>query len=231
LRSHPLKLGWKASSEQFGPRQLLDYAILAEQLGYDSVWVSDHYQPWRHTNGHAPFSLSWLGALAVSTERVEMGTSVLTPTFRYHPALVAQAFATLGVLAPGRVILGVGTGESMNEVPVIGIQWPEFRERFRRLSEATRLIRRLWSEDFVEFEGEYYQVRGATVYDRPEKMVPIYVGAGGPQVAKYAGRAGDGLICTSGKGMELYSEQLLPSFADGARESGRDASDPCRRTP
>src|SRR5438309_3034330 len=156
---HQLKLGWKASAEQFAPRPLLEFGVLAEEKGFDSVWVSDHYQPWRHTDGHAPFSPAWLAALGERTRRVEFGTSVLTPTFRYHPAIVAQAFATLGVLYPGRVVLGVGTGESLNEVPVIGIQWPEFRERFRRLNEATRLIRRLWTEDFVEFQGDYYQVR------------------------------------------------------------------------
>ena len=163
--SHPLRLGWKASAEQFGPRPLLDFAILAEEVGFDSVWVSDHYQPWRHTDGHSPFSMSWLAALGERTSRVLMGTSVLTPTFRYHPAIVAQAFATLGVMYPERVILGIGTGESMNEVPVIGIEWPEFRERFRRMSEATRLIRKLWTEEFVEFDGDFYHVHGATVYD------------------------------------------------------------------
>jgi coenzyme F420-dependent glucose-6-phosphate dehydrogenase len=120
------------------------------------------------------------------------------------------------------MILGVGTGEHLNE-GALGIQWPDNRERFARLREAVRLIRQLWAEQSVTFDGEYYHTRNATIYDRPEKPVPIYVGAGGPQVAKYAGRAGDGLICTSGKGMELYSEQLLPSFADGARESGREA--------
>ena len=219
---HPLKLGWKASAEQFGPRQLLDFGVLAEEKGFESVWVSDHYQPWRHTDGHAPFSLAWLAALGERTRRVLMGTSVLTPTFRYHPAVVAQAFATLGVLYPERVILGVGTGESLNEVPVIGIEWPEFRERFRRLNEATRLIRRLWTEESVEFEGDYYQVRGATVYDRPPKPVPIYVGASGEVVARFAGRQGDGFICTSGKGPELYRDKLLPAVREGAEASGRD---------
>ncbi len=217
-----LKLGWKASAEQFGPRQLLEFAVLAEERGFDSVWISDHYQPWRHTDGHAPFSLSWLGALGERTKRVEMGTSVLTPTFRYHPAIVAQAFATLGVMYPGRVILGVGTGESMNEVPVIGIEWPEFRERFRRLSEATKLIRKLWNEDFVEFDGEYYHVHGATVYDRPKQPVPIYVGASGEVAARFAGRQGDGFICTSGKGVELYRDKLLPAVREGAEAAGRD---------
>lgn len=218
-----LRLGYKASAEQFGPRELLDFAIAAEANGFDSVFTSDHFQPWRHSDGHAPFALSWLAAAGERTSRIALGTSVLTPTFRYHPALVAQAFGTLGCFFPGRVILGVGTGEHLNE-GALGIEWPDNRERFARLREAVRLIRQLWSEDSVTFDGEYYHTRNATIYDRPTERVPIYIGAGGPQVAKYAGRGGDGMICTSGKGMELYSEQLLPSFADGAKESGRDAS-------
>jgi coenzyme F420-dependent glucose-6-phosphate dehydrogenase len=220
--SLPLRLGWKASAEQFPPRQLLDYAIEAEQLGYDSVWVSDHYQPWRHTDGHAPFSIAWMAALGERTQRVQIGTSVLTPTFRYHPAVVAHAFATLGSLYPGRIALGVGTGESMNEVPVIGIEWPDQRERFRRLSEAVKLIKKLWTEDFVEWAGEYYQVKGATVYDKPEQPVPIYIGASGPAAAKLAGRLADGFICTSGKGMELYRDVLLPALREGAEAEHRD---------
>jgi coenzyme F420-dependent glucose-6-phosphate dehydrogenase len=219
---HPLRLGWKASAEQFGPRELVELAVLAEELGFDSVWVSDHFQPWRHTNGHAFFSPAWLAAVGERTRRVTLGTSVLTPTFRYHPAVVAQAFATLGVLYPGRVVLGVGTGESMNEAPVIGIEWPDFRERFRRLSEAVRVIRQLWTEEFVEFEGEYYRVRGATVYDRPEQPVPIYVAASGEVAARFAGRRGDGFICTSGKGMDLYRDRLLPAVREGAEAAGRD---------
>jgi coenzyme F420-dependent glucose-6-phosphate dehydrogenase len=220
--SRQLRLGWKASAEQFGPRQLLDFAILAEEVGFDSVWVSDHYLPWRHTGGHAPFSMVWLAALGERTSRVLMGTSVLTPTFRYHPAVVAHAFATLGVMYRERVILGIGTGESMNEVPVLGIEWPEFRERFRRLSEATKLIRKLWTEDFVDFDGDFYHVHGATLYDRPEKPVPIYVAASGEVAARFAGREGDGLICTSGKGMELYRDKLLPATREGAQAAGRD---------
>lgn len=110
-----LKLGYKASAEQFGPRPLLNFAVEAEACGFDSVWVSDHFQPWRHTNGHSPLALSWLAAVGERTERVLLGTSVLTPTFRYQPAVVAQAFGTLGCLYPGRMILGVGTGESLNE--------------------------------------------------------------------------------------------------------------------
>src|ERR1700694_359130 len=217
-----LRLGYKASAEQFGPRTLLDFAIAAEDSGFDSVFVSDHFQPWRHSDGHAPFAFAWLAAAGGRTRRVPLGTPVATPTFRYHPAVVAQAFGTLGCLFPERMILGVGTGEHLNE-GALGIVWPDNKERFARLREPVRLIRQLWSEQLVTFDGEYYHTRNATIYDRPERPVPIYIGAGGPQVAKYAGRAGDGLICTSGKGMELYSEQLLPSFADGARESDRDA--------
>ena len=170
-----LTLGYKASAEQFGPQELLDFAIKAEQTGFDSVFVSDHYQPWRHTDGHAPNCFAWLGALAARTERVAIGTSVLTPTFRYHPAIVAQAMATIGCLAEGRrVILGVGTGESLNEVP-LGIEWPDQKERFARLKEASELIRRLWSEEFVTFEGEYFKTRNATVYDRPKTPVKYWI--------------------------------------------------------
>src|SRR5437868_1674902 len=136
IMSDKLKLGYKASAEQFGPRQLLNFAVEAEACGFDSVWVSDHFQPWRHTNGHAPFALSWLGAAGERTQRVLLGTSVLTPTFRYQPAVVAQAFGTLGCLYPERMILGVGAGESLNEVAVTGIEWPAPKERLARLREA-----------------------------------------------------------------------------------------------
>ena len=218
-----LKLGYKASAEQFGPQELLDLAVLAEEKGFDSVWVSDHYQPFRHTDGHAPFSLSWLGAATQRTRRVTLGTSVLTPTFRYHPAIVAQAFATLDRLAPGRLILGIGTGESMNEVPVTGMEWPEFKVRFGRLKEAVELMRRLWQEDFVTYQGEYFQTKDVTLYDKPATgLVPIYVGASGEVAARFAGRVADGFICTSGKGMELYAEKLLPAVREGAEKAGRD---------
>jgi coenzyme F420-dependent glucose-6-phosphate dehydrogenase len=218
-----LRLGYKASAEQFAPRMLLDFAVEAEQSGFDSVFVSDHFQPWRHSDGHAPFAFAWLAATGERTRRVLLGTSVATPTFRYHPAIVAQAFGTLGSFNPGRMILGVGTGEHLNE-GALGITWPDNKERFARLREAVKLIKLLWTEQSVTFEGEFYRTRNATIYDRPAEPIPIYVGAGGPLVAKYAGRAGDGLICTSGKGMELYTEQLLPAFAEGAVAEGRDAS-------
>jgi len=216
-----LRLGYKASAEQFPPRRLLDLAIAAEGAGFDSVWTSDHFQPWRHTGGHAPSALVWLGAAAQATSRVTLGTSVLTPTFRYNPAIVAQAFATLGCLAPGRVVLGVGTGESLNEIPV-GVEWPEQKERFARLKEAVTLIHQLFEEEFVTFEGEFYKTHNATIYDRPDQPVPIYIAASGPAAARLAGRMGDGFICTSGKGEDLYTETLLPALLVGCNLGDRD---------
>jgi coenzyme F420-dependent glucose-6-phosphate dehydrogenase len=218
---HLLRLGYKASAEQFGPNELLDFSILAEQRGFDSVFISDHFQPWRHTGGHAPFSMAWMGALGARTSRIVMGTSVLTPTFRYHPSVVAQAFGTLGAMFPGRVILGVGTGESLNEVPASGMAWPEQKERTARLKEALALIRQLWSESRVSFEGQYYRTDKATIYDRPAIAPPIYVAGAGPVFAKYAGQFADGFICTSGKAPELYRDALLPNVAAGIQASGR----------
>ncbi len=219
-----IRFGYKASAEQFAPRELHRYGIQAEQQGFDSVFVSDHLQPWRHDGGHAPAALPWLGALATSTERVLLGTSVLTPTFRYHPAVVAQAFATLGCLAPGRVILGVGSGESLNEVP-LGLQWPDGKERFARLKEAVTLIRQLWTEDRVTFDGTFYRTEQATIYDKPEQPVPIYIGASGPAATRLAGRIADGFITTSGKGHDLYTETLLPAVREGAEKADRSLDD------
>ena len=153
-----LKLGYKASAEQFAPRELVELGVLAEQHGMDSASVSDHFQPWRHQGGHAPFSLAWMTAVGERTKRIVLGTSVLTPTFRYNPAVIAQAFATMGCLYPGRVFLGVGTGEALNEIAT-GYEgdWPEFKERFARLRESLRLMRELWVGDRVDFDGEYYR--------------------------------------------------------------------------
>jgi coenzyme F420-dependent glucose-6-phosphate dehydrogenase len=217
-----LKVGYKASAEQFAPRELVEFGVLAEQVGLDSVFISDHFQPWRHHDGHAPFSLSWLAAVGERTGRVQLGTSVMTATFRYNPAVVAQAFATLGCLYPGRMLLGIGTGEALNEVAVSRLQWPGFKERFARMREAIQLMRELWVGVRVTFEGDYYQTSNATLYDRPDEPIPVLVAAGGPVVAKYAGRTGDGFICTSGKGMGLYTETLLPAVEEGLAAAGRE---------
>ncbi|MCO6187501.1 glucose-6-phosphate dehydrogenase (coenzyme-F420) [Rhizobium sp. L1K21] len=220
-----LRIGYKASAEQFLPRDLMDFAVLAEDVGLDSVFISDHFQPWRHTGGHAPHALVWLGAVGARTERIALGTSVLTPTFRHHPSMVAQSFGTLGSMFPGRIILGIGTGEGLNEVPATGCEWPERKERFSRLREAVRLIRQLWSEERVTFDGEFYKTESATIYDRPDEPVPIYVAAAGPMIAKYAGRFGDGFICTSGKAPSLYKDTLIPNLEEGLNEKGRASSE------
>jgi coenzyme F420-dependent glucose-6-phosphate dehydrogenase len=224
LRSeNVLKLGDKASAEQFGPTELLDFSCLAEEVGFDSIFVSDHFQPSKHTGGHAPAALTWLGALGARTRRAVIGTSVLTPTFRYHPSVVAQAFGTLGVMCPGRVVLGVGTGESLNEVPSSGIPWPGAKERRDRLREAIRLINTLWTEDRVSFEGQFYKTESATIYDKPKQKVPIWVAASGPLAAAMAGQIADGFICTSGKNPQLYTD-LTGKVVEGLGRSGRSES-------
>lgn len=225
VSARPLRVGWKASAEQFAPRDLAAIAVHAEEVGLDSVFVSDHAQPWRVTGGHAPSALAWLPWVAARTERITLGTSVLTPSFRYNPAVLAQTFATMALLAPGRTVLGVGTGEALNETAVGALaqgEWPEFRERFARLREAVRLMRELWKGDEVTFAGDYYRAEGLRLFDVPNEPVPVWVAAGGPVVARYAGRMGDGMICTSGKGRELYAEKLLPAVVEGAHKAERD---------
>ena len=154
-----LTLGYKASNEQFGPQELLALTQHAEARGFEVAGVSDHLQPWRHNGGHAPAVLPWLGAAAATTSTITLGTSVLTPTMRYHPAIIAQAFATLGCLAPGRIFLGVGTGEAMNETPITGGEFPGRKERRMKMAEAIKVIKQLWAEERVDFEGEYYKLR------------------------------------------------------------------------
>ena len=217
-----MRIGYKASAEQFGASRLLDLALLAEASGFDSVTVSDHFQPWRNEGGQAPHAFTWLGALAARTKWVRIGTSVATPTFRYHPAVVAQMASTIQSLAGGRFFLGVGTGESMNEVP-LGVEWPEIKERFARLKEAVELMQRLWREDFVTFDGDFYRTKNATIYEKARSgPVPIYIAGTGESAARLAGRVADGFICTSGKGEELYTTKLIPAVREGAAKAGRD---------
>ena len=187
-------LGYKASGEQFEPGELVAHAVQAEELGFDFVALSDHFQPMRHSTGHASFSLACLGAIAARTSRVTIGSSVITPTLRYHPALIAQAFATLAALAPDRVFLGLGSGEAMNEVAATGTAWPDGSERRERLAEAILLIRALWAGERVTHAGRWYATDRATVYDRPLSPIPILVAASGPVAARLAGELGDGLM-------------------------------------
>lgn len=219
-----MRYGYKVSAEQFSPSELLDLVQLAEQAGLDSAFISDHLQPWRHDEGHAPNAVAWLGMALERTSTIALGTSVLTPTLRYQPAVVAQQFATLGQVHPGRLILGVGTGEALNE-QVIGVEYPELKERFARLREAVRLIKQLWREERVEFEGDYYATNGATIYDRPETPIPIYVAGGGPATTRYAARFADGHICTSGKGDEYYRDTIVANLEEGLAKADRDSAE------
>jgi coenzyme F420-dependent glucose-6-phosphate dehydrogenase len=219
-----LKLGYKASAEQFGPRELVEYGVLAEELGYDSAVVSDHFQPWRHDGGHSPFSFAWMAAVGERTSSIEIGTSVVSPIHRYHPGVVAQAMGTLGCLYPRRVFLGIGTGEAMNEVP-LGVDWPDQKVRFQRLKEGALLMKELWSDARVSFEGAQFKTVNATVYDRPEGGVPLYIAASGPAAARLAGRIADGFITTSGKDPSLYAEKLLPAVREGIEKEGRSPED------
>lgn len=214
------KIGYFLASEEHGPNELVRQARLAEEAGFDGLWISDHYHPWIDEQGESPFVWAVIGALSQVTS-LPVTTAVTCPIIRIHPAIIAQAAATAQVMLDGRFRLGVGTGEALNEVPATGMEWPGARERRRRLEEAIDLIRRLWTEERVDFEGEYYRTRRATIYERPEEPLPIYIAAAGPLAARLVGRKGDGFICTSGKRWDLY-ETLLENVRLGAEAAGRD---------
>jgi coenzyme F420-dependent glucose-6-phosphate dehydrogenase len=223
-----LQLGWKAGTEQYPPNELLDYAVAAEEAGFDSVDASDHFHPWSE-DGQACFVWSWLGAVAARTRRIMLGTGVTCPIFRYHPAVVAQAAATLSQMtstAPGatrtanRFYLGIGTGEALNEFATTA-EWPAYNVRRERMIEAIELIRALWTGEKITHHGKHYQTRQAKLYTLPASPIPIYVSALAPASARVAGRYGDALITVGGKEPELY-QQIIESFEAGAREAGKD---------
>ena len=186
-------IGYFLSHEQFSPASLVEAAVRAEQAGFDSVWASDHFHPWQENQGHAGNAWLTLAAIGQRTAGVMLGTAVTCPIYRNHPALVAQAFATLGELYPGRVFLGVGTGEAVNELPAGG-GWGPYDERISRLREAVTLIRRLWTQDRVTHAGPAFPIANAKIYDQPAQPIPIYIAASGPRSAALAGEIGDGWI-------------------------------------
>src|SRR5579871_4524153 len=191
------RFGWKAGPEQYPPQELLEYAVAAEEAGFESIDISDHFHPWSE-EGQACFSWTWLGAAAVRTSRIRLGTGLTCPILRYHPSVIAQAAATLGVMAPGRAFLSVGTGEALNEYSATGF-WPGYDVRRAQLAEAITLIRRLWTGEPVTFEGSYFQTKKAKLYTRPEEPVPLFVSSLVPESAAFAGEFGDGLMTTGGK--------------------------------
>ncbi|MEU7898192.1 TIGR03557 family F420-dependent LLM class oxidoreductase [Nonomuraea sp. NPDC049152] len=188
-----VQIGYTLMSEQTPARQLVDYAAAAERIGFDYAVISDHYFPWVEEMGHSPYAWSVLGAVAQATTRLPLMTYVTCPIMRYHPAVVAQKAATMGVLSEGRFTLGLGAGENLNE-HVIGKGWPAVDTRHRMFAEAVQIIRQLFSGDYITYQGEYYNVDSAKLYDLPDEQVPIGIAASGGRSARIAAEHGDVLV-------------------------------------
>ncbi len=214
-----VRLGYKIAPEQYTPSEMLRQAIAAEENGFDSIDVSDHFHPWSE-EGQSCFTWSWLGAAAVRTKKIELGTGLTCPILRYNPAIIAQAAATISSLAGGRTYLGVGTGEALNEYTVT-CEWPEYKERQEMLAEAIHLIRELWSGEKVSFDGMYYCTQKAKLYTLPARDIPIYISTMVPESAQFAGHHGDGMLTVGGSSMKVY-KQILEKFESGAKRAGKD---------
>jgi len=200
--------------------RLMQLSQLAAKAGFEAIWVSDHFHPWFDTDAFEYNTWVWMAA-AMQQIKIPFSTSVTAPIFRYHPAITAQAFATMETLFGHRVILGVGTGEAMNETP-LGFSWPKYPERRDRLIEAVKLIKKLWKEDFVNFDGKYYHLKSANLYMKAD--VPIFMSAMGPKMAKTVGIYGDGMI-TAARTPEYINDVIFPSLREGAKEAGRSYED------
>ena len=222
-----LTLGYKASAEQFAPRELVEIAVAAEGHGMESVWTSDHFQPWRHAGGHAPFSLTWMAAVGERTstdqDRHERDDADVPLQPRRARAGVRDASdaSTPTASSPASARARRSTRSPPGSAARASRTGPSSGSGSRGCASRCGSCARSGRGDRVSFEGEYYSTHDASIYDRPEGGVPVYIAAGGPTVAKYAGRAGDGFICTSGKGAELYVDQLIPAVKEGAEAGGR----------
>lgn len=199
-----IKIGYALSSEEHPPNDLVRYARRAEEVGFSFAMISDHYHPWTRRQGNAAFVWSVLGAIAHATENLRVGTGVTCPLIRIHPAIIAQAAATTATLMPGRFILGLGTGEFLNE-HVTGMPWPDAGTRLDMLVEAIEILRGLWEGKEFSYEGAYYTVRDATIFNLPDETIPVYIAASGDEAAALAGQLGDGLVSTgSGDPVESF---------------------------
>ena len=206
--ANDIRIGYALSSEEHRPAALVANARRAEEAGFDFAMVSDHFHPWIDKQGQSPFVWSILGGIAATTERITIGTGVTALSVRIHPAILAQAAATVGDMLPGRFWFGVGTGENLNE-HVLGDPWPEHSMRAAMLEESIALIRRLWTGELVDHDGEFYRVSRARLYTLPDTPPPILIAAGGDETAKLAGRIGDGLITTAPE------KELVSAFRGG----------------
>lgn len=193
-----MQIGYKLAAEAFGPDELIRQAVRAEQVGFDFVEISDHFHPWLDVQGHSPFSWSVLGAIAARTSTIELASGVTCPSMRYHPAIIAQAAATMALLSHGRFFLGVGAGEKLNE-HITGQGFPNATTRQELLREALEIIRLLWSGGYHSYEGNYLQLEDARIFDLPEKPPMIAVAAGGPSSARLAAELGDALFSSEPK--------------------------------
>jgi G6PDH family F420-dependent oxidoreductase len=198
-----MRIGYKLATEGFGPRELIRQAVLAEQAGFDFVEMSDHYHPWVEAQGHSAFTWNLLSAIAMKTDRIGLATGVTCPSVRYHPAIIAQAAATLAIISDGRFTLGVGAGERLNE-HVTGEGFPARRVRHERFREALEIIRLLWQGGYRSYDGRHLKLEDARVFDLPEELPVIAVAASGPESAKIAAELGDGLFAVEPDG-ELVS--------------------------
>ena len=194
-----MRIGYKLATEGFGPKELIRQAVLAEQAGFDFVEMSDHYHPWVEAQGHSAFTWSLLSAIAVKTERIGLATGVTCPSVRYHPAIIAQAAATLAIISDGRFTLGVGAGERLNE-HVTGEGFPARRVRHERFREALEIIRLLWQGGYRSYDGKYLKLEDARVFSLPEELPVIAVAASGPESARIAAELGDGLFAVEPDG-------------------------------
>src|SRR4051794_37201606 len=188
-----MRIGYFLSCEEFGPAELLRQARMAEEAGFESLWISDHYHPWNDEQGVSPFVWSVIGALSQVTDRIPVTTAVTCPTIRIHPAVMAQAAATAAAMLPGRFRFGVGTGEALNE-HILGDHWPSADVRLEMLEEAIEVIRELWTGRQVSHDGTHYLVENARIYTLPEEPPPILVSGFGPKAVDVAARIGDGFV-------------------------------------
>jgi G6PDH family F420-dependent oxidoreductase len=190
-----MRIGYFLSCEEFGPRDLLDQARMAQRAGIDRVWISDHYHPWNDAQGESPFVWSMIGALAAAVPGIHVTTGVTCPTVRIHPAVIAQAAATSAVLLDGRFRLGVGSGEALNE-HIFGDAWPEAPVRLEMLEEAIEVMRGLWRGRQYSHRGKHYTVQNARIYTLPDAPPEVLVSGFGPKSVELAGRIGDGYCST-----------------------------------
>ena len=216
----PFDIGYQLSLEQFQPDSALEQVMRSEKEGFQSIWASDHFHPWFHTNASSVFAWTFLASAAQATQKVRLGTAATCPILRYHPALIAQAFATLNYMYGDRIFLSLATGEPFNELP-LGYEWPSHSVRIQMLEEAITLIRKLWGGEFVSFTGNFYKLKGAKLYTPPKSSVPIFIAGSGKKACELAGRIGDGLL-TSSPSEESLNSVIFPALRKGLTESGRE---------